>query len=81
MPDDYNKSDFVKINKIFKKLKNETYSIDSVNLILEEIDNIASLRLYDFINAEVEESFLDDNKINFNFKVVDSRNLMLSVLI
>ena len=72
LPDDYKETDFAKINKIFKKLKNETYSIDSVNLILEEIDNIASLRLYDFINAEVEESFLDGNKINFNFNVVDS---------
>jgi len=73
LPTDYNEKDFIKINKIFKKLRNETYSIDSVNLILEEIDNIASLRLYDFINAEVEESFLDGNKINFDFKVVDSK--------
>ncbi len=72
LPDDYNENDFVKIKKIFKKLKSEEYSIDSVNLILEEIDNIASLRLYDFINAEVEETFLDNNKINFNFNILDS---------
>ena len=73
LPPDYNEADFSKIKKIFNKLKNERYSIDSVNLILEEIDNIASLRLYDFISAEVEERFLDDNKIDFNFKVVDSQ--------
>ncbi len=72
LPDDYDEKDFVEIKKIFKKLKNEEYSLDSINLILEEIDTIASLRLYDFINAEVEETFLEENKINFNFKIVDS---------
>ncbi len=72
LPKDYTETDFLKIKTIFKKLKNEEYSIDSINLILEEIDNIASLQLYDFINAEVEETFLDNNKIDFNFKIVDS---------
>ncbi len=72
IPEDYNETDFDKIKKIFKKLKNEEYSLDSINLILEEIDYIASSQLYDFINAEVEEKFVDENKINFNFKIVDS---------
>tara|TARA_B100001121_G_scaffold256689_1_gene234640 strand:+ start:1298 stop:3547 length:2250 start_codon:yes stop_codon:yes gene_type:complete len=72
LPDDYNKNDFEKIEKIFSKLKNETYSLDKINLILDEIDKIASLRLYDFINAEVEEKFIDDNKINFVFNIIDS---------
>ena len=30
------------IKKIFKKLKNEKYSLDNLNKILEEIDKIAS---------------------------------------
>ena len=72
LPEDYQEADFAEIKKIFKKLKNEEYSLDSINLILNEIDNIASLRLYDFINAEVKETFLIDNKINFNFKILDS---------
>ncbi len=72
LPKDYTETDFSEIKKIFKKLKDEEYSLDSINLILEEIDNIASLQLYDFINAEVEETFLDNNRINFNFKIVDS---------
>ena len=72
LPKDYTEKDFSEIKKIFKKLKDEEYSLDSINLILEEIDNIASLQLYDFINAEVEETFLDNNRINFNFKIVDS---------
>ena len=72
LPTDYKEKDFVKIQKIFKKLRNQEYSLDSINLILEEVDNIASLQLYDFINAEVEETFIANNKIDFNFKIKDS---------
>ena len=34
---------------------------------------MASLKLYDFMNAEVSETIIDNNKINFNFRVVDSQ--------
>ena len=73
LPDDYNSSDFEKIEKIFTKLKDEKYSLDSIDLILTEIDKIASLRLYDFIDAEVTETIQDSNKISFDFKIIDSK--------
>ena len=76
LPVDYNQSDFSKVDKIFSKLENERYSIDDLNLILSEIDKIASSRLYDFINAQVEEEIID-NKINFTFNVVDLKSFML----
>ncbi len=72
LPDDYNESDFTKINKIFSKLQNERYSIDNISLILKEIDKIASSRLYDFITAEVKETIKDENKIDFEFNIIDS---------
>ncbi|MBD1158977.1 outer membrane protein assembly factor BamA [Pelagibacterales bacterium SAG-MED19] len=72
LPDDYNINDFDKVEKIFSKISKKEFSLDKVNLILDEIDNIASLRLYDFITAEVEEKVVEKNKINFNFKIVDS---------
>ena len=72
LPEDYKKEDFKKINKLFNKLNDEKYSINRVDDILEEIDTIASRKLYDFINAEVEEVVVDKNKINFNFKIKDS---------
>tara|TARA_B100001093_G_scaffold518167_1_gene602104 strand:+ start:203 stop:2452 length:2250 start_codon:yes stop_codon:yes gene_type:complete len=72
LPPDYNLSDFEKINKLFNKIKNERYSINDVNLILEEIDKIASSRLYDFIDATVEESITNGNKLNLTFNVIDS---------
>ena len=72
LPEDYDENDFKKLKKIFKKLKDKKYSINSINQILDEIDNIASSRLYDFIDARVEEKIVDKNKINFNFTVEDS---------
>ena len=73
IPDDYNKKDFLKIDKIFSKLKDKMYSLENIELILREIDKIASMRLYDFITAEVTESIIDQNKIDFDFKIVDSQ--------
>ena len=73
LPEDYNKKDFKKVEKIFSKLKDERYSLDNINLILEEIDKIASLRLYDFIDAQVNESIEGANKINFDFNILDSK--------
>ena len=73
IPPDYNESDFKGVYKIFDKIKNEKYSLDDLNLVLKEIDKIASIRLYDFIDAEVDESIVDKNKINFTFNIVDSK--------
>ena len=73
LPDDYKISDFKKIEKIFTKLKGKNYSLDNINLILSEIDRIASMRLYDFITANVTETIIDNNKINFDFKILDSQ--------
>ena len=73
LPEDYNKKDFKDIEKIFKKLKGKEYTLNSVEKILKEIDKIASLKLYDFINATVEENIVDEDKINFLFKMQDSQ--------
>ena len=73
LPDDYSKEDFTNINKIFDKNINENYSLRFINSILDEIENIASNRLYDFIDAKVEEEIVDGNKLNLNFIVSDSK--------
>ena len=73
LPDDYSMKDFENLNKIFIDLKNKKYSIDDINSILKEIDKIASERLYDFIDAKVDEEIIQENKINFTFNIVDSQ--------
>ena len=72
LPEDYDKKDFKDVYKIFNSLKNEQYSLYNLNSILKEIDEIASLRLYDFINIEVDEKIISENKLNFQFRVTDS---------
>ena len=68
MPIDYEKSNFETLNKIIKEIKNEPYSINAVQEIINEIDSIAIKEQYQNIRARVEEDILD-NKINLNFKI------------
>ncbi len=72
LPSDYNVKDFDDVQKRLIKLKDEKFSIDDFNKILTDIEKIASSRLYDFIDAQVEEQIIDNNKIDFKFNVVDS---------
>lgn len=72
LPEDYDKNDFLQINKIFKDNINKTYSIDLINKILNEIDKIASSNLYDFIDVKVDETISDNNNLSFNFVVSES---------
>ena len=73
LPEDYDENDFTKIKKMFSKLKNKKYSLDSINTIVNEIDILASQNLYDFIDASVKESIVEKNKINFDFTIKDSQ--------
>ena len=73
LPDDYSMKDFENLNEIFIDLKSKKYSIDDLNSILKEIDKIASVRLYDFIDAKVDEEIIQENKINFTFNIINSQ--------
>ena len=73
IPDDYNKNDFVKVNQIFDELKGEKYSLNNINKILSEIDNIASRKLYDFITSDLNVEIEDTNKLNYTFIINDSK--------
>ena len=72
LPSDYDVKDFEKIQNYFTQLKGQLYSVDAFNTILSDIENIASSRLYDFIDAKVDEKIVENNKINFIFNVSDS---------
>ncbi|MDC0469592.1 outer membrane protein assembly factor BamA, partial [Candidatus Pelagibacter sp.] len=72
LPDDYNLNDFNELENIFSKLKNKVYSINDLNMILNEIEKITSLELYDFIDAEILEDVVENNRINFTFNIKSS---------
>ena len=49
---------FKKITKKFTKLKGETYSLLKVNDLLDDINEIALSKQYEFINASIVEKLL-----------------------
>jgi len=77
LPIDYDKQNFKSINKLFKKLKNEPYSINAINKILKEIDLIAALEQYQFIKASVVENIISD-KINLTFKINETEKFYVN---
>jgi len=65
LPNDYSRKDFEKIQNFFDKIKGKRYSLDDFNLILSDIENIASTKMYDFIDATVDEEIVENDKINW----------------
>jgi outer membrane protein insertion porin family len=72
MPNDFDPKKFEKIYKVFDELKDTTYSNRKIEKILDEIDQIALLENYEFIDAKVTETIVDSNKVNFSFRIIES---------
>ncbi len=68
LPIDFNKNNFSEIDELFESLKDEPYSINQVENILEEIDKITLSEQFESINANVLEEIVD-NKINLDFVI------------
>ena len=71
IPLDFDANNFKKLNKLFKDIENQPYSIDAIDDILEEIDVITAQEQYQFIKSTVSEKLFDD-KINLIFKIEES---------
>ncbi len=65
LPDDYTRSNFSRIENLFEKLENKPYSFNSIEKIIDEVELIALRDQYESINAMVDETIVDKNKINF----------------
>jgi outer membrane protein insertion porin family len=72
LPLDYDAKDFRDIQLTLDNLKGKRFSLNRLNKILQDVDRIASTRLYDFIDAEIIDEILDHNKINFTFRIKDT---------
>jgi outer membrane protein insertion porin family len=66
IPTDYDRNNFLKIDSILEKLKNKPYSYNNIEKILKEVELIALNSEYESINATIEETILENNKINFS---------------
>jgi outer membrane protein insertion porin family len=68
LPADYDEKNFLKINEIFKDLKGKNYSLNEIENILDELENITINEEFSSIKAVVDENILLD-KININFNL------------
>src|SRR6056300_719233 len=59
------------LKNIFKKLKGENYSLNSIDEILKEIDKIVLNEQFEFLKSTVNES-IEDNLINLTFNISES---------
>ena len=72
VPADFDPKSFKKIYNLFKKYKDDEYSLYKVNRILNEIDKIALSKKYEFIDATISEEIADNNKLNFKIKLLET---------
>jgi len=72
LPIDYDPANFQKLKLKLSELSNEIYSFSKISSVVEEIDKISLSREYDFINAEVIEKKVADNKIDIEFLIKES---------
>jgi outer membrane protein insertion porin family len=72
LPIDYDPINFQKLELKLSELNNELYSFSQISKVVEEIDKISLSREYDFINAEVIEKKISDNKIDIEFIIKET---------
>ena len=75
IPDDYDPNNFKFIQLLLDNMKDKPYSINSINNLLNEIDNIAITKQYEFINASFNEKIVDLDKIDIEFVINESQKL------
>ena len=76
LPTDFSKSNYENIEKFFKKLENEPYSLNRVEDILERIEIITISEQYESVKATVNEN-IKDNKINISFKIEETEKVFI----
>ncbi len=69
LPDDYNEKDFNKIKEKLIKLEGKFYSLNKLNKIAKEVDNLTYRNDYEFINATFKEKVTSENEIELTFEI------------
>jgi outer membrane protein insertion porin family len=70
-PQDFNLTNFKKINEYFEDLYLEPYSLNAVEKIIDEIQIITTEEQFESVSATIKEDILQ-NKINITFNIFES---------
>ena len=76
LPSDFQPENYETINFLFNDLNGKKYSLNSVNSILDTIDQITTSEEFKTINAFVEEDIVE-NKINLNFIINEAEKYLV----
>ena len=76
LPNDFSKTNYEDVEKFFQKLKNEPYSINRIEDIVEKIETITINEQYESIKANINENIIND-KININFKIEETEKFFI----
>ena len=76
LPVDFDQTNFEDLNKLFKKLNGEKYSLFIIEKILKEIDKIILDEEYKTLKTEVDENIFD-NKINLTFSINEGQKFIV----
>ena len=71
LPNDFNADNFKELNSLFDEIKGKKYSLNLIDEILDQIDQITTIEEYKFIKATVNEN-ITSNKVNLIFKIGES---------
>ena len=77
LPVDYNSKDFENLNKLLTELKLKPYSLNRIENILDEIDDIALGKNYEFVSASYEEKIVNNNQINLDINLKDTEKFFV----
>ena len=72
IPDSFEEEDFEKIKKLLKKLENKLYSLNKLEKILDKIDSLATTKSYEFIDAEINETIINENNLDITISFSES---------
>jgi outer membrane protein insertion porin family len=76
LPNDFDEENYRDLNKLFADLKNEPYSIYSVDKILDEIDLITTSEEFQSSNAYAQQNIISD-KLNIDFIVEKGETFLI----
>jgi len=77
IPVDYNKKDFINLEETLAKLKSKPYSLNRIEKILSDVDEIALNNNYEFVSATYNEKIIDKNKINLSINLEDTEKFYI----
>lgn len=73
LPQDYDVKYFVDTINKFSSFSGKKYSFKVIDLMLKELEQIASSKQYEFVNASINEKIIDNDKIEVNIDIVDDQ--------